>query len=410
MKGGFLLYNTNMMDKKKIIHLNIEYSLVSALFWITYCPVTAFTSVFLLDKGLSNTIIGFLIAGANILAALAQPALGSIVDRNKKMTAGKMTVILAACTDAASLFLCCLTRVSFLFFIFMILSYTSIICIQPFMNSLAFDYEKNGYKINFGIGRGIGSVSYAITSMVLGWLVKKYSPSLLPLTVLIMSSLMIVSVLIFSNKGMEKKESDDWINADSLLQFIAGHKKFIILQVGVILIFFCHSLINVYLLQIEQSVGGNASDMGTAFSVAALTEVPVMFLFVKLKARIRCERLLMISCILFSLKHFLMIISGSIIMILCVQAMECVTFAIYTPASVYYTQELIETRNISKGQAINIFAKTSGAILAAFFGGILIDTVGIRKMLIIGFIFSLIGSVIVACSIESIKKEAEARM
>ena len=58
--------------------------------------------------------------------------------------------------------------------------FTLMLTMQPFINSLTFAFEKNGIHINFGLARGIGSVAYAVMSLILGNIVAIFSPELLP--------------------------------------------------------------------------------------------------------------------------------------------------------------------------------------------------------------------------------------
>lgn len=69
--------------------------------------------------------------------------------------------------------------------------------VQPLMNSLNFYLEKASVKMNFGVARSMGSLSYAILSFLLGILVERISPKILPVCAVILTvSMMFVMLLI----------------------------------------------------------------------------------------------------------------------------------------------------------------------------------------------------------------------
>jgi len=422
------------MQKPTAVKLNILYACVAGLFWAMYCPVVSFTSVYLLNRGIGNTQIGILMASAQIAAAFAQPLLGSRVDKSRTLTNGKMSLILTAIAGICSLILCFLLQASPVFILIEIAVITASTALQPFNNALAFDHEKEGYTINFGLGRGMGSITYAVSALVLGYLVEIYSPNLLPYVAAAQAVLLTAATLLYMKPAAGKMPATDTetgmaadattgtktgaadiltanqtqasakgdVQADSLKDFVLGHKKFMILQIGVMFIFFSHLTLNTYFLQIEQSVGGSSRDMGLAIFYAAMIEVPVMFFFVKIIKRIPCEKIMAFACIMFAVKHFLTYAASSVGMILFAQTFEIVSYAIFIPASVYYTKMLIEERNRTKGQTFAVIAMTCGNILSSFAGGFLLDSLGAKQMLLIAAISAAVGAVIAVTHIEKL--------
>ena len=431
------------MQKPTAVKLNILYACVAGLFWAMYCPVVSFTSVYLLNRGIGNTQIGILMASAQIAAAFAQPLLGSRVDKSRTLTNGKMSIILTAIAGICSLILCFLLQASPVFILIEIAVITASTALQPFNNALAFDHEKEGYTINFGLGRGMGSVTYAISALLLGYLVEIYSPNLLPYVAAAQAVLLTAATLLYMKSAAGKMpatgaetgaaagaaENAEPVNsaaeqnaqvsdistadqlqtsakgdskADSLKDFILGHKKFMILQIGVMFIFFSHLTLNTYFLQIEKSVGGSSKDMGLAIFYASIIEVPIMFFFIKIIKRIPCEKIMAFACIMFVVKHFLTYAASSVGMILFAQSFEIVSYAIFIPASVYYTKMLIEERNRTKGQTFAVIAMTCGNILSSFAGGFLLDSLGAKQMLLIAAISAAIGAAIAVTHIEKL--------
>ena len=390
------------MDKKKTILLNLRYMLANGFYWALWCPVTSFMTAYLLGKGMGNTSIGILTGVAQGIVMIQQPIVGARVDRHPNMTNARMCLIFTAGVLASALILLFQEEISPVMIVFSVILIVMAASVQPFVNGLAFDYEHQGIKVNFGLGRGIGSVAFAVTALILGRVTRSQGTSFLPIVVLALAILFVLGILFYasgrirqirSGKGLPPKET-----GESLIDFLKSEKKFMMVMLGGVCLFFGHMLINTYFLQIEQNVGGDSGNMGTAVFLAAMVEVPMMFGFVKLKDKIDCGILLVISGIVFSVKILLTALAGSVGMILAAQCLECASFALYVPASVYYAKTLIHDRNLAKGQTMAVWSITTGSIAAALLGGVLLDSVGVRNMLLIGFAVSAAGTVLMAVS------------
>ena len=66
--------------------LTPQYAVIQFFFWVCFAGIVAFSSVYLLDRGLTNTEIGLMIAVSGALAALLQPLMGAVMDRFPHLT------------------------------------------------------------------------------------------------------------------------------------------------------------------------------------------------------------------------------------------------------------------------------------------------------------------------------------
>ena len=55
-----------------------QYALIQGLYWMSFCMIFAYASVYLLDRGLSNTAIGLLIGISGSVSAILQPWIGGM--------------------------------------------------------------------------------------------------------------------------------------------------------------------------------------------------------------------------------------------------------------------------------------------------------------------------------------------
>ena len=172
------------------------------------------------------------------------------------------------------------------------------------------------------------------------------------------------------------------------------------LLVGVSLLFVFHTIINSYMFQIMQPLGGTAANAGTSLSVAALSELPTMFFFSWFLRRFKIRSLMRIAAFFFSIKALLILFAGTIFLINVAQSLQMVGFAMHTMASVYYTNQIIPQKDLVKGQTLMATANTIGGIIGAFVGGQMLSVLSVSAMLLIGTMISIAGTLIVWVSVE----------
>lgn len=391
---------------KKILSLDIKYSAIQALYYGAYCALLGYASVYLLNKGFSNSVIGVALALVSAIAVFTQPIVGSFADKNKHIELRKIIcaiILLAVILSALIYFLG--QGTIFLLCVFVGIA-TCMMTITPLVNSLAFMFEKHGIELNFGLARGIGSAAYALVSFAIGYVVEDFGADILPLIYLVFNLLLIFVVYSFVLPKTEVKEVEETKEEEvaqeqlSFIQFIGKYKKFTVFVLGTVFVFFTHTIINNFFIQVITPIGGSESQMGTAVFLAAILELPAMGLFNVIRSKVKCSTLIKISVILFAVKHGLTYLAGNMTMIYVAQAFQMGAYAILTPASVYYVNEIISKNDLVKGQSMITMAVTASGIIANLMGGVLLDTLGVHEVLLLGVVVSIVGAVIVIFSTE----------
>ncbi len=386
--------------------LGFQYSILQGSYWAALCAVCSFATVFLLAKGFDSARIGVLIAAGNLMGVLLQPYFASAADGGKSIGLHRMTASLGVLA-AAALALQCLgpqsgLMVASLFF----LSNTLIQILQPLVNSVSVYYVNRGAEVDFGVARSVGSVAYATVSWALGLLAACFESIVIPGL-----GLALMAVFVFTMRSMPVLEgtADQTARARSadagrtggnrgILQFFAEYKSFTVTLLGITLIFTFHNMTNSYMIQIVQQLGGGSSQMGTALSIAAVLELPMMVAFAKLVRRFSSGRLLMVSGVVFVLKALGFLLAGNIVALYLVQILQMGSFALYVPASVYYVNETMSERDKFKGQAVMTGTNTLGGVLGSLMGGFLLEIGDVRLMLASGFLLAVSGCALVCLS------------
>lgn len=140
--------------------------------------------------------------------------------------------------------------------------------------------------------------------------------------------------------------------------------------------------------------------MGLSMALAAILELPTMFLFSKMLKKVRCDIWFRISGIFFMLKILGTLLAPSIPVFYAVQIFQMFGWALITVSSVYYVNAIMKKEDAIKGQAYITMTYTFGSVLGSLSGGILIDSLGVKVMPAFGTAAAFIGMIIVLFAAE----------
>ena len=392
--------------------LNFAYGGVQGFYWMYFASIMNFASVFLLERGYSNSQIGFILAFSSILAVLFQPILADIADRSKKLSLISVTGVIGFVLIVSTSSLFFVSHYSLILTAVFILTVALMISLQPIINSIAFHFSKAGSYINFGASRSVGSVAFALLSFVLGFLVIKYGALSIPLAGLITLSLLLASLFV-TNKLFKKnltihipdlsssKNSDDQKHI-GLFQFIKRHKVFVILSFGIMLVYFQNAVINNFLFQILRNIGGNSSQMGKLFAFTAILELPGLFFFNKLRAKFSCQTMLKLSSLAFVVKVFLTYLATSVGFLYLAFLFQLISFPLFLSSAVHLADEVMETGESVKGQALVAGMMTLSGVFASLLGGAILDFGGASQLLFISTLLTIIGTISIFFTVKKI--------
>ena len=393
--------------------MTARYALIHGSYWMVFGATYNFITVYLLAKSYESQEIGLILAFTNIFSAILQPAVASLADRTRKSALRYTTSIMLFICISLSFIMIISPSIMFVTALLYFILLTVMLTIHPLINSLGMNFINEGIPINFGFARGMGSLSYAVMSYILGAAVEHYGVDILPYAFIILFGFTFIFTITFKKKNTHRPHpTDDTIQVESsnpiefnnsnlsIPQFIRKYNRFSFYLVGVILIFISFNIINIYMIKIVQKVGGNEATMGSAFAIAALLELPIMLSFTKIINRYHNGSLLKTAGIFFTLKAFITLISSSIGMVYFAQSFQMLSYAIFIPASIYYVNQVIEKRDMVKGQAFTTAATTLGGVGGSLIGGWILSISSVTSMLVIGLIISLIGSAILVFAVE----------
>lgn len=390
----------------------LRYTLINALYFAAFCTIHALAAVYLLANGFSNTEVGILLAVANITSALCQPIIAGVIDKPGWLTNRRFIIIAVTVIMAGSMILMVSQENKILIFIVYAIIYMIQFAYQPVMTALYFEYEKAGCKIYYGLARGLGSASFAVTSAIMGGAVAKRGVGILLIINVITMLLSAIVVFTFKKPGekeggnngskksldhggndasSEKNESEAHNN---FIDFVRTYPAFAVFLIATICFYFAHNMINDFMIQIIRNLGGGEKELGYSNFLQAILELPVMALIGFVLKKISSGKMLVFSGAAFFVKILILIFATSMVGMYTSQSFQFFAYAVFIPAAAYYVNETMSEHDQVKGQAYVTSAITIGGVFSNLISGVILDHLGIKPMLITGTIVAAVGVVI----------------
>lgn len=372
------------MDERKE---NIRYCLLLGVHTMMLCPAINFVTPYLAAAQVSTKNIGILVEVSCLLAVLFQQFVGRLVDRN--IVDGKKLLLLLTAILTLGAFSLVLVEVGSFRAIIFGGMYCITFVMMPVLYSFSFFYESKGISVNYGVARGVGSMSFAICSMVLGFLMLKFGTFVVPLGYGLLGAALFAILLSMPTLRGTASASPTQNNSLDLSKFPA----FRMMLIGLCLVMLFHNMVMTYFIYAIENVGGDSSHLGMALGIAAFLEIPILFLYTTIKGNTASKYFLTASGVFFFVKAALFVVAQSVTMIYLIQLLQIVSYGLMAASRVYYVDEMVGKKYETTGQAYMAATETVGVVLGSIIGGFLMHEMGIGSILWGGAVASLVGMI-----------------
>jgi len=384
-------------------HLTPLYCLHQAAYFFAIAGISAFAVTYLMSKGFASSQIGMMLALTNILSCALQPIIGSYVDRRSMslLTSIILGFLLIAFVSLASIeLLNPALAVTGLLFVIGSLTFSITV---PLSNSLCAYYAQNGCRIDYGMGSGIGSLSFSFASLIIGYIIANLGTGYMMAFCL---SFMVVQMILMLRypRISPKENSRHRVNPSSglsLPSFCLRYRYFILTLTGVLCLAACHAMAENYLIQIFDRMGGNSKNVGIALFLACTTAAPFLLLFERIQQRIQITALIRLSGLFFVLKAVLLIFASSVASVYLIELLQTCTYGFLYPSLYYFVSKRIPAADTAKGQTVASALYTLGTALGNSLGGVVIDQLGLNAMLALASSIAAAGTLLINTTIST---------
>ncbi len=375
-------------------HIQLKYNMIQILFWLVSCAACGYIAIFLQAKGLSNTEIGIVTGGSCLLNIFLSPYLSGLMDKVKSLTIHKLLTILFLIVGILFVLVSFVPLPKVLIMVAYILVYSLNVSCVPFVSSLAMNYVQSGTQVNFGLARGLGSVSYATTAMVLGYLVDWFDPNVLAITY-VLGSILFLAVLYSMPKTEIEEITETKGNKSSVGKIIKNYPTFFLLLLGFTFSFAAAVALATYLINIVESLGGSTTFYGIAVFCMAASEMPIMALTPKLMQKYNSVLLMMVAAFFYLVRNLIICFAPNLPILLIGMACQSLSYALVTGVITYYVTLHLKPEDQIMGQTmIAIMSTGLGSMIGNIFGGVLTDNFGLHAMFLFCCVLSVLGLII----------------
>ena len=362
--------------------LDYHYMAMQIGFWAMFAAICAYQAALLTSRGFTNAEAGLLIAVRCLAGIVCQPALGSFADRHPHIPLRLIVSLsLGVGLAAGVVFLLCPMGMAGTMVVLILMGGFEISS-YPLMDAMAIQFIRQGVPIRYSLGRGVGSLAYALCCVVLGLQVTAFGVESTLLTHAVLTALEIALVITYPVCPVEEHTAGPAPAPHSALWLMRQNPSFALMLVAILFgLTGCLPMSN-FLVNVVTSRGGTTGDLGTALFVMAAFELPTAFIFQRLYRRLGGGRLLLMSMVFCFFKALALFLSPSLPFVLLSQPLQMLGYGLFTPTSVYYVNESVPPEDQVKGQTLMMVASNGlGGVLGSLFAGSILDLGGPNAML-----------------------------
>ncbi|MGI5928555.1 MFS transporter [Pseudoflavonifractor sp.] len=356
--------------------LDLHYIVMQMGYWAMFAAICAYLAALLGARGFSNSQIGLLIAIRCLAGIIFQPLLGGFADRHPEIPLKVIVSLSLALSLAASLaFLLWPMGMGGTAVILIILGGFEISA-YPLMDAMAIQFINAGMPIRYSLGRGIGSMAYAITCVILGLQTQAMGVE----SPLITHAVLVAAVIALTISYPTFRSAPAAADAPpaekphSVWYLLKNNPPFTLMLVAILLgLTACLPMSN-FLVNVVESRGGNSANLGVALFLMGGFELPTAFFFQRMLRRLGSGKLILISMVFTVLKAVALLLSFNLATVLLAQPLQMLGYGLFTPASVYFVNESVPEADRVRGQTVMMVASNGmGGMLGSYISGLALD-------------------------------------
>ena len=377
--------------------LDWHYIAMQMGFWAMFAAIVAYQTALLLDRGFTNGEAGLMTSVRCLAGIVFQPLLGGFADRHPGVPLKGIVGVSLALSLAAGVWYWAepamgLAQTALVWVVIGGLGVSS----YPLMDAMAVQFINDGMPIRYSLGRGLGSLAYAVVCVLLGLQVGQWGVETTLVTFLLLTAAEIALVFTYPTWHPHAPAAQaEQARPQSALSLLRSNPRFTLMLVGVLFGLTAVLPLSNFLVNVILSRGGTAADLGLAMFLMGGFELPAAFLFPRLLRRLGSGRILVLSMAFCTLKGVALLLTWNLAGVLLCQPLQMLGYGLFTPASVYFVNESVPPADRVRGQTIMMVASNGlGGMLGGLLAGWTLDAGGANWMLAGCILCGCVGTVL----------------
>ncbi|MFE7083292.1 MFS transporter [Priestia megaterium] len=388
---------------------NFGFAGMQSFYWAGFCILFAYLTPYMYSLGYSNTQVGICTATISVASIIGQPICGYICDRNKTI---KNVLIFCLSISAALTVLFFFIGKSY----WMLLILSTVIAfvfqaLYPIIDSWTVNARINNPHINYGVTRGIGSIGYAATAAVVGIIFDRHGYEWM-FYLFILSAIITLLCALFprdfkmSNK-IEEQEQKEQLRLKDLKELFLNKEYFGFLLI-ITIIYIAYKANSTFLPALMTKVGGTNADLGLAWSILGLSEVPFILVSGFLLKKYKDTTIIFVAMVFFILRVGLPVFATNPTQLIWMTALQGLSYGLFLPASVYYISRIVPKHlsNTAQTFAVALYSGL-GIAIAGVVGGLIADALGIYSVYKLGAVVVIIMTICYKIMLIVLKNKGE---
>ena len=372
-----------------------QYNLLYFLFCLVGCCAAGFVAVFLQYKGVSNTQIGVVTGSACVASIFIAPWLAALIMKIDRLTVNGLLIYILLTMGGLFCSMTWLDLPAVVIMVFYSLLYCLYLSAGPLIQVIASGYVQEGEDINFGLARGLGSVSWAITAVLAGPIIDRFDPRVLPVGFVVFGVLMLWLLLKMpQTKGQKRSEKGE--KGGSIGHIIKTYRVYFLILLGFSCCMAGNTALGTYLPNIVRELGGTTSTYGICLFVNAMSEMPVMAMASKWMKKVGAMPLCVLGGCAYVVRNLIVCLAPNLPVLFFGLLFQSLSYGLLTAVVAYYVIYYLAPQDQIMGQTmIGMMTSGCGSMIGNVVGGVLQDTIGLSAMYVFALICTSIGALII---------------
>lgn len=359
--------------------------------------VWSYGAVLMLSRGLSNSAVGVVTCIAQLLPMVLQGFTARLCEGQGRMTPRRMILWLSAVTIALLALTCAFPHSLGLVIAAFIVVAVVMNLIIPLINIMIVPYILRGVDLNYGFGRSAGSLGYALSSAVLGFVLEGRDAILIVPVMAASLALQMVAAYTFRYPLPEGEDGHgDQVCTVSRTEVLRSRPDFALMLIALSLLIGVHNVNNVFMVHVIRRIGGAESWLGIVIGISSGMEVVGMPFCRRLRSKWGVSTVMRFSA-LFYVVRVLSLLLAPTPAVLCLtsllQAFQC---GLMLPAVVYYVADVLPPQWQSHGQSLmHLFPNCFSPAIVSLLAGVVLDRWGVNVALSGMLVCTLLGTALV---------------
>ncbi|MDD4796428.1 MAG: MFS transporter [Eubacteriales bacterium] len=375
----------------------LQYSGMEFLFWFAMAAASYLT-VFLQSQGLSATACSIVNSLCAAVGIIATPFWGAISDKIRSVRV---------------VFLICLLIGSLLW---ALVPVTSSVMVGPIMLSILVVIVANFFRapisslmdnwvvqasyrerLNYGSVRSWGSLSFAIMGIALSFILPRLGGNVAPTFYLALITAIPLFILCYSVKDDVQKRKAVPLHDMNIGRLLQNKQYLLFLAFVALLQISVSTAINL-LPFLVTTVHGDPSKMGLITGYRALLEIPMLLLLKPLRKKVPLYWMLIGCTVLYAIECSLYSVATAFWQIVLISTFHGLGGGLYIASASNYVYTLAPDDLKATAQTLFGSVLSVAGIFGNFFGGMLMDAIGVTNFYVTAGVMSLLSGLLYAGS------------